>query len=167
MKRVWISRRDLTTLVRLAEEKEPRETGGLLVGYFSADDKDVVITGITGPGPKAKHGRYSFCPDYNADRVEMTRIFEESNGLAWYLGDWHTHPTGPAYLSLLDRKALKNIAKFDGNHVKRPIMLILGRGGSGRFLWLPQVWRIHRLPGKIIGRTWRFEEPEITIFDSA
>lgn len=158
---------DLTALEKLAEEKEPQETGGLLVGYFSEDDKDVVITGITGPGPKAQHGKHSFCPDYEADRVEMARIFKQSGGLAWYIGDWHTHPTGPAYLSFLDRKALINIAKFDLNHVQRPIMLILGRKGSRSSLWLPRVWRIYRLPRKIIGGMWRFDEQEITIFDSA
>ncbi|QXE85558.1 Mov34/MPN/PAD-1 family protein [Geomonas nitrogeniifigens] len=156
----------MTALEKLAEEKGPQETGGLLVGYFSGDDKDVVITGITGPGPKAQHGRHSFCPDYASDRVEMERIFEKSDGLAWYLGDWHTHPTGHAYLSFLDRKALKSIAKFEGNFVPRPIMLILGRGGGGTSSWVPRAWRIYRLPRTIFGWIWRFDEQEITIFDA-
>ena len=166
VKRVWISRKALNELERNAEDKEPLETGGLLVGYFSEDDDDVVITGLTGPGPKAKHGKCFFCPDYDGDRLEIGRIFAESFGKVSYLGDWHTHPTGSSYLSFLDRRALKNIAKFPHNYVDRPIMLILGKSGEERQnQWTPCAWRISPLSRRILGARWRFASLDVKIFD--
>jgi integrative and conjugative element protein (TIGR02256 family) len=137
-------------LNRIREEarlKTPLETGGVLAGYFSADDSEVVVTEMVGPGPKAKHGKCSFVPDYAYHRDEIGRLFDESNGLITYLGDWHTHPNGPNNLSRRDKRALRNIARFPFNYVDQPVMIVFGETCTEEIkVWVPRVWRILNKP---------------------
>ncbi len=142
MKRVWLSRNVLEKITTEAEDKAPLETGGVLAGYCSADDNDVVVTEMVGPGSNAVHRRLSFRPDYEYHREEIGRIFDDSGGEITYLGDWHTHPASRSYLSWLDKRALRNIAAFPGNYMNNPIMLVLGQPEGAKDKWSPKVWRI-------------------------
>ena len=163
MKQVWILREVLDRIQHEAECKAPLETGGLLIGYRSADDDHVVVTDMIGPGPNAKHRKWTYRPDYGFHREEISRIFDESGGMHTYLGDWHSHPTAPSYLSLLDKRALRNIARFPENYIDRPTMLVLGRAINGE--WTPEVWRISPLLHKFPWTRWDYVPLEITIFD--
>lgn len=165
MKKAWLFRDALDKIYCEAESKKPLETGGLLIGYFSADDDHVVITEIVGPGPKAKHRKRTYKPDYTFHREELCRIFHESGGTHTYLGDWHSHPNAPAYLSFLDKRALRNIARFPDNYVDRPIMLILGGNESKESTeWKPVVWRISHLTRGFFGPKWEYISLEVAIF---
>ena len=149
-----------------AESKTPLETGGLLIGYFSADDDQVVITNVVGPGPNAKHRRRTYKPDYSFHRKEISRIFHESEGLCTYLGDWHSHPNAPAYLSFLDKRALRNISRFPDNYIDRPIMLVLGNIQGDSFAeWNPAVWRISPLSQFFLWFKWEYIPLEIKVFE--
>ncbi|MDT8389183.1 MAG: Mov34/MPN/PAD-1 family protein [Lentisphaeria bacterium] len=139
------------------------ETGGLLAGYFSADNSEVVVTKIVTAGPNAVHGIYSYVPDYEADREAIGKIYDETDGLESYLGDWHSHPIGGAYLSWRDRRALKNIARFEGNFVESPVMLIIGLDLDDIPYW--KAWRIFRNPGSFLISRWCFQELEARIFE--
>lgn len=166
MKKVWLLRDVLDQICYEAESKYSLETGGLLVGYISADDDDVVITDAVGPGPKAKHSRRTYIPDYLFHKEEIRRIFHGSGGLHTYLGDWHSHPNAPAYLSFLDKRALQNIARFPGNYIDRPIMLVLGGTGSDvSSEWKPAVWRISPRPHLFPWYRWDYVPLEITLFE--
>ncbi len=123
-----------TDTKRIAEEFFPNEAGGALMGYWSEDDKEVVITDVIGPGPDATHKPTSFKPDYSFQEKEIERLYNESGRTHTYLGDWHSHPDGPAELSGTDRRTLKNIASFPQARASNPIMILL----SGR----PDQWRI-------------------------
>lgn len=163
MKQVWIWRNVLDLIQREAEYKSPLETGGLLIGYRSVDDDHVVVTDMVGPGPNAKHWKWTYRPDYDFHRKEISRIFDEDGGMHTYLGDWHSHPTASPYLSTLDKRALRNIARFPDNYIDRPIMLIVGRGIDGD--WVPGVWRISPLLPLFPWARWEYVPLEITLFD--
>lgn len=165
MKRVWLLRNVLDRIQHEAEIKTPLETGGLLVGYCSADDDHVVVTDMVGPGPQAKHRKRTYRPDYNFHREEIGRIFTESGGILTYLGDWHSHPAAPSCLSFLDKRALRNIARFPDNYIARPIMLILGRTGKGEFIeWTLGAWRISPLSNIFPWCRWEYVPLELTVF---
>lgn len=106
-----------------SERWSPKETGGVLMGYWS--DRDVVLTDIIGPGPKAVHRRYSFTPDSKWQENEIARIYEESGRVITYLGDWHSHPYGTQELSIKDLVTLLRVAIHKPARAPKPIMGIL------------------------------------------
>ena len=130
---VWISRAIGRELEELASEHFPLEVGGILAGHLN--NESAVITEIVGPGPLAQHHRESFLPDHGYQTEQMHRIFWESKGEAIYLGDWHTHPEGPAALSSLDICTMRTIAESPGARCPNPVMLLLAQAKSK--------WMIH------------------------
>lgn len=140
-----------------ADDKAPLETGGMLIGYCSADDADVVVTDMVGPGPNAIHRKSSFVPDYAYHREEIRRIYDESRGMLTYLGDWHSHPDALPYLSADDKRALRNIAFFRENYIDRPIMLVLGsEDGRNEDGWTAAVWRIAPRIRRLLWPRWEY-----------
>ena len=136
-----------------ADEKAPKETGGILFGYWIDRFGEVVVSEIIGPGPDAEHERSHFRPDADYQESELARLYEEYGRLHTYLGDWHTHPIGGAYLSRKDRRTLRNIARYEPARAPFPIMAVMARE---RIDWTVLAWR---WPGR--GPRWpsypRFE----------
>lgn len=138
---------------RIAEHSFPNEAGGTLMGYWSEDGKELVVTDVIGPGPAATHKPTSFKPDYSFQEREIERLYNESGRIHTYLGDWHSHPDGPAELSGTDRRTLKNIASFPQARAKNPIMILL----SGRpDQWRTTAWQLSK---------WGLREADLVLRD--
>jgi len=125
-----------------ADDHVPNETGGIVLGYWAADD--AVATVLIGPGPGARHWSTGFAPDDAYQDSCLAIEYEGSGRRIEYLGDWHSHPGSSATLSLKDRATLKRIAADPDARCPRPLMLILG-GADG---WLLGAW--------ILRRRWRW-----------
>lgn len=114
-----IDRQLLSFIIHESRKKYPNETGGIIAGY--RESGIVQIAFVTGPGPKAVHGRTSFLRDGEYCQKELDQIFEQTNGTVDYLGEWHSHPfnLGP---SRRDKDSLSEIA-MDANYASpMPIM---------------------------------------------
>ncbi len=144
---------------REAERMYPKETGGVLMGYMA--DRDMVVTSVVGPGPKAVHGSYSFTPDYDFQEAEIARIYEATGRKAAYLGDWHTHPDGSDRLSVADRKTLKAISNCREARIENPLMVILW----GREKWRVTAWRGWR--SRTVFRLRKFTVTRVDVVESA
>lgn len=127
------------------------------MGYWP-DSTSVVITDVIGPGPDAKHARYSFHPDVVHHDDEIERIYLASGRLHTYLGDWHTHPKGAARTSQKDRKTLRAIATDSFARAPRPLMAIL----AGNQNWKIAVWSME---GKGFFWTARVALARVELFD--
>ena len=127
----------LGRIVEEADARVPDETGGILLGHCGADG-DAIVMHVVGPGPRAVHLPDAFVPDYEYQEDEVARLYAESPRRLDYLGDWHTHPGGGAYLSPRDERALRTIAAYRPARVPRPVMLVLAGGGPR---WEPKAWR--------------------------
>ena len=88
---------------RLAQVRAPLETGGLLLG--AVVDGEAHVLAVTGPGRKAVRGRVG----YDADRAHDNRLLGRVRPRLCYLGDWHTHPGGPARLSRTDEASVRGV----------------------------------------------------------
>jgi integrative and conjugative element protein (TIGR02256 family) len=132
----WLSRSVLTFLTEEADRAAPDETGGILLGYWTGQHGDPVITHAIGPGPGAIHERERFVPDHEFQTLQIARLYEASGRRLQYLGDWHTHPGADAYLSGKDEATLKQIAMHRDARAPKPVMLILAGGPE----WLPSAW---------------------------
>jgi integrative and conjugative element protein (TIGR02256 family) len=104
--------------------------GGVIAGYWNGNS--AVITECVGPGTEATHHSTFFIPDHQFHIREIERIYAASNGRDVYLGDWHSHPAGPATLSALDKLTLQSIAKDKDAQCPRPVMLLFAEAG---FAW--------------------------------
>ncbi len=166
MKLAWILCSVLDQIRNEAESKAPLETGGILVGYWSADNNNVVVTDMVGPGPRAEHRKLTYKPDYSFHQQEMNRIYHEEGGTSMYLGDWHSHPGSSSHLSFLDKRTLRNIARFPGNYIDRPIMLVLGGTSKSEFAkWTPGIWIISPKLSIFSWRIWDYVSIEVREFD--
>lgn len=129
----------LAEIRSIADTHFPNEAGGALMGHINDDASGIVITHVIGPGPQATHNRTSFVPDYPYQELEIGRLYDESERTLAYLGDWHSHPDGPAALSGTDCRALINIANFPEARISSPIMILLsGRIGK----WSTSAWQL-------------------------
>lgn len=121
---VWIERACLQKMQLLSAEKKPKESGGVLMGYWG-NSNEVVVTQVLGPGPEAKHDLFSFSPDDKWQETRIAEIYEQTGKTSTYLGDWHSHPGGGCELSSRDFRTLKRIASFAPARADRPIMAII------------------------------------------
>lgn len=135
---VWIADVIEQALIAEAARHFPRETGGLLLGYWATPFSELVITDAVGPGPRAVHQLTGFHPDTAYQAAEIARRYEASGRLHTYIGDWHTHPNGSHRLSRLDRQTLRRIADYGPARAPIPIMAILAGGAP----WRLAVWRL-------------------------
>ena len=131
----WIHQDVMNFIKAEASSKLPNETGGILMGYWSKSNGEVVITNATGPGPQAEHSLNYYMPDNKWQHEEAIRIYEKIN--VEYLGDWHSHPYTSDYLSLSDRRTLRTISRHNNSRVKFPLMLIL----HGQDAWMTTIWK--------------------------
>ncbi|MNF98083.1 hypothetical protein D3C84_809310 [compost metagenome] len=118
----WVPQRLWDGMTALASEWRPLEVGGVMAGYWNGNS--AVITEYVGPGDEATHSPTAFVPDHQFHVREIERIYAESNGRDVYLGDWHSHPSGPTALSRLDKRTLRTIAKDPDAQCLRPMMLL-------------------------------------------
>jgi molybdopterin/thiamine biosynthesis adenylyltransferase len=86
-------------MLDIAEKQKQLETGGMLLGKVCDNDsgRSLVVTQVTGPGPKGKHETCGFRPDiayYRKTRQKYPQLD--------YLGEWHKHPHGCARYSERD-----------------------------------------------------------------
>jgi len=128
----WVHEKVLSFLEKESERSYPHETGGVFMGYWVKPCQEVVVNGVTGPGPNAKHHLFRFEPDYEWQERAIACIYIESGRYATYLGDWHLHPKGNSRLSIKDHIALWRIGHFEDARISTPVMGILA-GKKYRF----------------------------------
>lgn len=103
------------------QKREDLESGGVLLGRFLLDSKDIVVDKITVPMFGDKRARNSFHRGEKMHQRAIDRAWEQSRGTCHYLGEWHTHPDRYA------EPSRKDIANWE-RHLKRDIF-------SSRFLY--------------------------------
>ena len=131
---LWLSEAAYKAILIEAMCRMPRETGGILLGYWSTP-QEAVITAIVGPGPKAVHRKRSFQPDSSYHELEIARHYADSGRTETYLGDWHTHPKASAYMSSRDESTLQALADYAPARLATPIMMILGTDPHSLKAW--------------------------------
>jgi integrative and conjugative element protein (TIGR02256 family) len=138
---IWLPEKAYICLLEEAIQKMPRETGGILIGYWGTK-YEAVITAIVGPGSKAAHNRHSFSPDNEFHTQEITRLYAQSGRTETYLGDWHTHPSAGAYMSSRDQETLRILADYKQARLAQPLMMILGTRPFGLQAWMQSYKRV-------------------------
>lgn len=74
------------------------ETGGIVLGHDR--DGELLVTFVGGPGPAALRTSNRFKRDLAHAQALADEAYDR-DGSVW-IGEWHTHPTGPAAPSTVD-----------------------------------------------------------------
>lgn len=135
---LWLPKAIIEDMIKYANQTFPSETGGCLMGYFSKNKKDIVVSSLVGPGPNSKNNKTSFIPDYGFQEREIKKLYAKLKRCHTYLGDWHSHPNGSLSLSPTDKTALNNIARYPKARVPQPIMMLLADNPDN---WKVKSWQ--------------------------
>jgi integrative and conjugative element protein (TIGR02256 family) len=107
-------------------EANGRETGGILIGYYSDDYSTAVITEVTLPPKDSTSGANWFVRGVTGLRTLLVRRWQNASRRTYYLGEWHYHPVNHIIPSDDDIKQMKEISHRPEYQCKEPIMLVIG-----------------------------------------
>jgi integrative and conjugative element protein (TIGR02256 family) len=94
------------------------EAGGVLLGRYIKDSKDIIIDLATQPQSKDKRSRFRFFRKQEEHQAIVEQVWKESEGTCNYLGEWHTHPEPNPVPSSVDVKTwIRQVreTKFQGD----------------------------------------------------
>lgn len=119
---VVVENRVFSTTSREMRKARMTETGGPLVGHL--DGHHLLVTGASGPGPRADLRLRSVEIDgAHAERF-CASVRRKTNGVDDYIGDWHCHVGYSLRPSRLDYEAMKTMAEFPSSPTLTPVSLI-------------------------------------------
>lgn len=93
------------------DEKNKMEAGGVIMGRFIKDSKNVIIDKVTVPMIGDKRSRFSFIRGEKMHQRIITSTWIKSGGTCNYLGEWHTHPESYPKPSQIDIRNWKEILR--------------------------------------------------------
>lgn len=107
----------------------PKEYGGLLIGRYSDDYATAIIEKTILP-KRYKASRFYFERGSEGLKQELEALYQQEPKL-FYIGEWHTHPDGPAEPSGLDKATMAQLVKDENVFINNPILLILALRRTG------------------------------------
>lgn len=113
------------------ENKDSKESGGVLLGRFIKVSKNIVVDKVTTPSDGDKQTRFSFKRLSPLHQEIVTEEWKKSNGTCNYLGEWHTHPEDFPTPSSVDMKDWKRKLKKDVFSGRYLYFIIAGIKGIG------------------------------------
>jgi integrative and conjugative element protein (TIGR02256 family) len=84
------------------------ESGGILLG--SVRGPHLEITAFTVPAATDERTMISFVRQDRTHQVAADRAWKLSKGEVGFMGEWHTHPSGPPAPSMIDRGSWARLA---------------------------------------------------------
>lgn len=123
---------ELTTQMRRAGRNE---TGGLLVGLVHRKRRVIYVTHVLPPSRDSQGSPYAFKRGVADYPKILDQIEGRTGGLLGYVGEWHTHPRGPAEPSDTDLQAVSQI-RANLDHIRLPThILIRARDGLASYVF--------------------------------
>ncbi|MCP4181194.1 MAG: hypothetical protein GY756_25810 [bacterium] len=108
--KIKISKKPLFRINSFRQDtKDKTEGGGVLLGRFIINSKNIVIDKITIPMIGDKRSRYQYIRGEKMHQRVITNTWIKSNGTCNYIGEWHTHPENYPTPSGQDIKNWKEI----------------------------------------------------------
>ena len=93
---------------RALASADGRETGGILLGHAPARPVPALdVVHAIGPGPRAVRRATVFRRDLRHAQAAADLAYHTDS--SYWIGDWHTHPTGPPHPSSLDLTSYQSL----------------------------------------------------------
>jgi integrative and conjugative element protein (TIGR02256 family) len=105
----------------------PKETGGILIGYYTEGRETAVVTCIPPTPPDSVSARARFERGLRGLQELLGRLWrEDPRAREYYLGEWHYHPGQAPLPSPQDESQMRAIANDPGYRCPEPVLLIAG-----------------------------------------
>lgn len=113
-------------LIEAGKAHYPKEFGGILVGEYSADFRQLNITDSVLPQTKTFKATHTlFERNSKGMEKELKKLYRE-NPPKYYIGEWHTHPDNLPFPSVTDLQAMRSIVNYPRVEIKNPVLMIIG-----------------------------------------
>ena len=129
--RVLVPGATVRRLLHLCRASGARETGGILVGRYSATLDCAQVGAASGPPADSVRGPSWFQRGTRGLQAWLERRWASRGD--HYLGEWHFHPYAAPVPSDTDLEQLGRIARADDYRCPEPLLLILGGDPTGRW----------------------------------
>ena len=106
------------------------ESGGVLLGKKELNNDTYVISNITVPYIYDNSSKTSFIRNKDYTQQQINEIWEASNGIVNYIGEWHTHSVKDPIPSTTDNSLINQLYKDKTNVFQHFFMIILGNTGN-------------------------------------
>jgi len=126
-----VPRMEVKEALRLCERSVPNETGGILLGRYSAAHDCAVVMAVTGAPADSHSGRTWFIRGVRGLQRTVDHLWGRQRG--YYLGEWHFHPGGAPKPSPTDVQQMREIAGSEQYHCPEPVLLIIGGEPKGKW----------------------------------
>jgi integrative and conjugative element protein (TIGR02256 family) len=113
----------LDDVLRQCERSYPMETGGILIGHYSADLTLAQVTDVVPAPGDSTSKRFSFERGIRGLQSVLQRLWAERK---YYLGEWHFHPGNSPQPSSTDFEQMRRISTSGGYHCPEPVILVVG-----------------------------------------
>ena len=137
-----------SAILSLCEQAAGLETGGILIGSYSADGFIARISEALGPPNGSRSTRTGFMRSPSGLKGILRRRWSSQQ---YYLGEWHFHPQGRGCPSPQDQRQLAEIGSDGAYACPKPILIVVGGCSND---WRIRVWvladgqlrRLRRVP---------------------
>ena len=132
---VRIAAHAFADLRRFFSRQKLCETGGLLVGMVHKKRKVIYVTRVLPPSRDSQGSPYAFRRGVKDYPEMLDKIHAHTGNLLGYVGEWHTHPRGPAAMSDVDMKAVEGIKQTLASKGIPVHIMILARDETNSFVF--------------------------------
>lgn len=114
----------LEKIVDFGRDQFPNEFGGVLVGYYSDNKRNVHIIDNLLPTDSIST-KTSFKRGVGGLKDALVEYYNQTPSLV-YVGEWHTHPNAAPVPSWTDCNAMREIVDASNVFIDNPIMVVIG-----------------------------------------
>lgn len=112
-------------ILQTCKKAANKETGGILIGYYTDDLTTAVVTESTPPPKDSKSDYTWFYRGIDGLKRLLIRRWKEPRR-CYYLGEWHYHPAKKVKPSHDDINQMVRISSEENYNCREPIMLVVG-----------------------------------------
>ena len=129
----------------VAAEFAPLETGGLVLGRYTAGRTVLTVTALLPPPPDSLHGRTDFVRGVVGLREAIGAARAEDPEV-YVAGEWHTHPGEAPTPSGSDHRHMRGFTWRGLFGCRSPVLLVAGADAGRDAPWSATLYRRWRRP---------------------
>jgi integrative and conjugative element protein (TIGR02256 family) len=122
--------------------RNEKEAGGMLLGRWISESRDLVIDEVTEPTKLDLKGRFHFIRRRRAAQRRVNKAWLDSNATLNYLGEWHSHPEDdpmPSQVDIENWRRISSLARFEQDFL---LFAIIGRSRT-------KLWELGKQSGEL------------------
>ena len=123
---VWLRKRCLAEMLRMARAHEPAEIGSSLYGCYSSHGRLAVVLGATPVPPDSRSSASWFVRGVSGLAEFFHDLFKSSHGRRHYVGEWHSHPNVSPRPSVIDWARQRELTEDPTMQCPECILIVLG-----------------------------------------